>query len=344
MKITLLPADQPFYKANLHCHSTLSDGAKSITELKDYYRAAGYSVLAYTDHDIFLRHYEELSDESFLALNGFEYEVNAPRTDDFSETRTCHVCMIAKRPDIKRHPLWHRTKYLFGNAPRSRELVEFDPTLPDFEREYTPASINEAMHRAREAGFFVTYNHPTWSLESYPEYSHYEGMDAMEIVNYSCQASGYPEYNARVYDDLLRQGKHLFCIAADDNHNHNPANPDSFGGFVMISAPALTYTDITDALAEGRFYASEGPEIRSLSYDTETHEVTITCSAARAVALTTDTRHTAVAHGTPEAPLTSATLSLCGKEKYFRLTVTDFDGRHADTNAYFPAELSDGSN
>ena len=39
------------------------------------------------------------------------------------------------------------------------------------------------IKKARKAGFFVTYNHPEWSLEHYPEYSKYKGMNAMEIRN-----------------------------------------------------------------------------------------------------------------------------------------------------------------
>ena len=41
----------PQYKANLHCHSTLSDGKLTPDELKAAYKENGYSVLAITDHD-----------------------------------------------------------------------------------------------------------------------------------------------------------------------------------------------------------------------------------------------------------------------------------------------------
>ena len=70
MKKYLLPNEGNFYKANLHCHSSLSDGTLTPKELKDLYKANGYSVLAYTDHDIFIPH-NELTDDSFVALSGF---------------------------------------------------------------------------------------------------------------------------------------------------------------------------------------------------------------------------------------------------------------------------------
>ena len=100
------------------------------------------------------------------------------------------------------------------------------------------------IKRGRDGGFFVTYNHPTWSLESYPEYSGYKGMNAMEITNYASQVEGYDVDNGHAYDDILRGGERIFCVSTDDNHNHNPDNDprsDSFGGYVMINAPKLGY-------------------------------------------------------------------------------------------------------
>ena len=75
MKKHLLPEVGSFYKANLHCHSTLSDGRMTPQELKEHYKGMGYSVLAITDHDILVPH-PELNDEHFLTLNGYEMEVN----------------------------------------------------------------------------------------------------------------------------------------------------------------------------------------------------------------------------------------------------------------------------
>ena len=67
------------YKANLHCHTTVSDGHYSPEEVKEYYKAHGYSVIAFTDHEILLDH-SDLCDEDFIALNGYELSVNAPRS------------------------------------------------------------------------------------------------------------------------------------------------------------------------------------------------------------------------------------------------------------------------
>ena len=51
MKITLISPDKKQYKANLHGHSTLSDGRLAPEALRDAYKAHGYSILAITDHE-----------------------------------------------------------------------------------------------------------------------------------------------------------------------------------------------------------------------------------------------------------------------------------------------------
>ena len=53
MKKYLLPQIGCFYKANLHCHTTVSDGSITPEEIKNIYKGKGYSVVAYTDHDVF---------------------------------------------------------------------------------------------------------------------------------------------------------------------------------------------------------------------------------------------------------------------------------------------------
>ena len=75
MRKHLLPENGTFYKANLHCHSTVSDGRWTPEEIKKKYAEKGYSIVAYKDYHIFYPH-NELCDESFVALNGVEFGVN----------------------------------------------------------------------------------------------------------------------------------------------------------------------------------------------------------------------------------------------------------------------------
>ena len=309
MRKYLLPRDGNFYKANLHSHSTVSDGRLTPSEMKDFYMAEGYSVIAYTDHNKYVTH-NELTDDNFLALNGAEIDIN----DDILPRKfgkTCHFCMIA-----------------LDDKP-------FGDLFDDITRVHNGECISKMMQRARDNGFFVTYNHPKWSMENYTDYMNYHGMHAMEIYNHDCIAEGHDEHDSKEYDDMLKGGKRIYCIATDDNHN-NPEYPDWFGGFTMIKADNLSYTTITDALLRGDFYASEGPIIHELYI--EDKKLYIKCDPAAEICLNTPYRIAASVKAY-RYPVCEAVIKLRGDEGYFRLTVIDKNGKKAYTNAYFTDEI-----
>ncbi len=343
MKKYLLPQSGQFYKANLHSHSTMSDGKLTPDQMKAEYQKRGYSVIAYTDHNIMVPH-PELTDENFVALSGVEYDFDAETEENpYHLIPVCHICLIAPTPDSVVQPCFAYPNRLYDrvmemNDPRYR--VTYDKSEPFWPREYTPECINSIIKGAREKGFFVTYNHPTWSLEGFAIYGKYEGMNAMEICNYGCVTEGYDEYNGIEYDELLRQGKRIYCIATDDNHNHYPLDTprcDSFGGFTMIKAEKLEYTAITDALKKGDFYASMGPEIHELYV--EDNKIHIKTSDAAKIVFTTGVRHSHRALPKDREVLNEAEFELRPDDIYVRVTVFDKSGKAADTNAYFMDDI-----
>ena len=54
-----------YYKAALHCHTNISDGTLSPEETIARYKAAGYSILSLTDHNVICDHSDK-STEDFL--------------------------------------------------------------------------------------------------------------------------------------------------------------------------------------------------------------------------------------------------------------------------------------
>ena len=71
MYLELIPQSGSFYKVNFHCHTDASDGKQTAEEVKESYKALGYSAVCFTDHEILVPH-DELTDESFVALHGYE--------------------------------------------------------------------------------------------------------------------------------------------------------------------------------------------------------------------------------------------------------------------------------
>lgn len=324
MRRYLLPEKGNFYRANLHAHTNMSDGAASPELVKEVFKGMGYSIVAYTDHDIMLdRSY--LNDEDFLALNGYELEINGKGTPDWANMETCHFCLIALEPDNLKQVCWHRSDYLYAHAVEYRDQIRFYEDEPDYIREYTGECISDMMKRGREHGFFVTYNHPTGSLENYTHYINYHNMHAMEMYN------GFYEYNPRVYDDMLRAGKRIFCIGGDDSHNRPLPDGGCGGSWTMIKAEKLEYRTVTKALLDGHFYASQGPEVHELWI--EDGVLHISCSDAEKIEFVTCNRRSKRFHAPEGKCLNEADYPVNQDTKWVRAVVTDHRGKTASTNA-----------
>ena len=72
----LLPEVPRYFKANLHTHSTISDGQLSPAEIKQAYKDLGYQILAITDHNIIADH-SDMNEPDFLMLTGVEVNHNS---------------------------------------------------------------------------------------------------------------------------------------------------------------------------------------------------------------------------------------------------------------------------
>ena len=341
MRKYLLPETGNFYKANLHNHTTLSDGKATPEQIKDIYKRHGYSVVAFTDHNVQIPH-PELRDADFLPLTGTEVNINAPGYPGKDrEIKTCHLCFIAERDDIPYQVCFTESYCIHGGAKENIPNSQVNPNEPDFVREYTPECINTMIRTARKAGYFVTYNHPTWSRQDYSDYMQYHGMNAMEIYNHDCAVAGYPEYNARVYDDMLHGGERIGCVAADDNHNKHPEGDphcDSCGGWVMIKADRLEYNTVGAALEAGNYYASTGPEIKALWF--EGNRVYVECSPAAKICIINSAKVAKAKYAAEtEGPLTAASFEVKPNHKWFRIHVEDEHGCFADSSAYYMEDM-----
>ncbi len=334
MKHLLPQANQ--YKASLHTHSTVSDGKLTPQEVKGLYKAAGYSILALTDHHIISDH-PELNDEDFLTLTsielGLDSEDYAPPQSFFG--KTYHFNLIAKDPANLWQP--YPPKKITETNREFADRAHWDQRA----RICSVECANEILKRAKEEGFLAIYNHPVWSGQHYPEYTALEDLWALEIRNTHNVLNGYDDNNSHVYRDMLSVGKRLCVVAADDTHR-----PHTVGGsWTMIAAEALSYPAVIEAMEKGDCYATCGPTIHSLTL--EGNILRLTCSEAKEVALQTQARFARRCAGENGEPIREAAFDLSvWREKsagnanaFIRLTVTAPDGTYAATRAYFLDEL-----
>ena len=64
-----------------------------------------------------------------------------------------------------------------------------------------------------------------------------------------------------IWDEVLSAGLPLFGVAVDDAHHDFEFSPDRHNpgrGWVMVEAESCGQSDIVEAMADGRFYASTG--------------------------------------------------------------------------------------
>ena len=335
--MVLISPNKPQYKANLHSHTTRSDGKMTAEEMKEAYRKAGYQILSVTDHES-PKCYPDLTEPDFLMLTGYEIYI---RPDPLCRGNVygpeVHLNLFAKDPLNETIICYNEssTKYC---TPAERAALS--KAGSQRQREYTTEYVNEVIRTARENGYLVAYNHPVWSMETQERILSYEGCFSLEIMNGGCWMETGMEYNGELYQKLLLSGKRMFVHAADDNHNLHPLDSpesDSFVAWTMILADKLDYDSVFHALETGEMYASMGPVIKEVSFDGGM--IHVECSEAETIAVHVGSKAPAIIHAPQGGALTSADLRLPNGARYAQISVTDFRGRHADTRGYFRDEL-----
>ena len=323
-----------FYKANMHCHSTGSDGRATPEKIKEEYMKRGYSAVAFTDHDHIVN-CSHLTDDSFVAIVGYELDVTDPKIPWDSFTRqvvhTMHMNLYATDPSSVT-TLCMSAEADHKGPEEVRATMKYDGRADM--RVWSPEGISKIVDYAHEQGFLVCYNHPVWSLEYEAQYLNYGDLDFVEIFNTGCYRAGLDSYE-QILDVMIKNGKNVAPIAADDNHNAHGfegTKTDSFGGWIMINADRLEYGELMRALKEHRFYASTGPEIYSITREDEV--IRVRTSPARRIAKCTEGRQCAAKFAEDGELITEATFKVRQNERFFRITVEDAQGRRAYSPLY----------
>ncbi len=329
MRQYLLPNEGQFYKANLHCHSTVSDGRGTPEQMKECYKSHGYQILAITDHEIVADH-SDLTDPDFLMLTGFEYAFLEP-LDDWRDAETLEINFFARDPH-------NTTQFCFTPARclhNSKEDIEKANIVGDlYPREYSFESVQHVIDEGVKHGYIASINHPSYSYIKPEFFGKFKNIFAMEICNQGCL---YPcnEYNTQMYDEVLRMGNKISCIGADDNHwfdIYDDKEDIRPWAHTMIKAKSLTYDDVFAALENGDFYASQGPRIEELYI--EDGKVYIKTSKAKVIAMQTGGRRYKTVHAPAGEDVTEAVFDV-PDDNYIRFDVVDGYGRHANTRGYF---------
>lgn len=176
------PFTQPgkWFKANLHTHTTASDGTQTLAQQVEAYRKAGYHILAITDHNI-TTDVHGLGSAGFLVIGGMEFHPACPATTD-----PHHIVAL--------------------NVPHGFSLTG----------KY-PQDANGCILAVKEAGGECILAHPFWCGHTYEMYRYLTGYVAVEVYNATCDRMARGESETD-WCHLLDDGRMIPAVAVDDCH------------------------------------------------------------------------------------------------------------------------------
>lgn len=169
-----------WYKANLHTHTTTSDGQATPAQQVENYRNAGYGVLALTDHHK-TNDVRPLTCKRMLVLSGMEYHPACPAHPG------CHHLVALNLP----HPF------------------AFDAAIVD--------DANTCIQAVRQAGGESFLCHPYWCGHRYDHYSYLKDIVGVEVYNSTCDKVARSAGDVD-WSHLLDAGRMLTGLAVDDCH------------------------------------------------------------------------------------------------------------------------------
>ena len=297
-------AKNTMLKGALHCHTTRSDGKGDPGDVMRMHKEHGYDFIAITDHRRY--NYESFAPETGLTvIPGMEMDGNLPGPG----IHCFHEVCIGPEKDK-------------GNGYEQDQ--RFESARATCEEEFQP--VLDEIHAN---GNLTIYCHPQWSNTPAHEFDGLRGNIAMEIWNSGCVIEDDIDYdNGFVWDELLVKGVKLWAVATDDGHAMN----QHCCGWVMVNAKN-DVDSILQALKDGAFYASTGPEI--YDFRIENGKAIVECSECEHITFYFGKRPGGMTRAAEGECVTHAERDIAPDMPYVRASVVDRQGRRAWTNPIF---------
>ena len=234
---TAFSTDFFWYKGNIHCHTSRSDGDTPPIEVAKWYRLNGYHFLAITDHDIVTNGFSALHGNDFITIPGEEV------TDSY-KGKPLHVNAINIIKAIKP---------MHGTSVVSILQNDIDAIIT--------------------AGGIAQLNHPNWHWAyNNVEISKLKNVKLLEIYNHNKNHNNFGGGNhlstEEIWDNLLTKGILIYGTASDDAHTYkgkftsDQLHPGK--AWLQVKAPELKAVKIVDALMNGQFYGTTGVILKNV--------------------------------------------------------------------------------
>ena len=200
------------------------------------------------------------------------------------------------------------------------------------------SSGSEAVKAAKDVGALVYCAHPAWCGLHTEEILELGTIDGIEIFNAGarlCKRATSDE----IWDELLQaENRPCRALGVDDCHDWT-----AFAlGWTMIAAENRSPEAIYDALRNGRFYATEGPEFHSIEFKGGHFRATFSPAETAVLVSNFAQGYCAASPGFPMIGCKGKTIteidvdvSAFSKGSYIRCQISSPDGYQAWTQPYF---------
>jgi len=122
--------------------------------------------------------------------------------------------------------------------------------------------LARAMHEARKQGAILILAHPFWCGNSFEDAIRHN-FDGVEVYNHVCHWLNAKGDGAAYWDAMLQHYAGTRVFASDDAHLCE-AHAGWNGGWVVVNAGSLSTEAILHAIKTGNYYASTGPDFKSI--------------------------------------------------------------------------------
>lgn len=235
------------YKANLHTHTTVSDGTATPGQMIRTYKNKGYSILAITDHD-----------------NRTGNKTTWPWADYGVDPLNFNMVAVQGNEITRPHHIGSYFSDYGGGVFSSKKAIEGIG-----QREGVAVFFHPGRHLLHRIG---------WYEKFFRKYDHLAGI---EVLN---RGNRFP-FDRKTWDRLLTRlmpERPVWGFANDDSHDSRSQVGRDWNVFLL---PELSEAALKDAMINGRFYFStrhtisgaEGypPAINSISIDENNGTITI---------------------------------------------------------------------
>ena len=188
------------------------------------------------------------------------------------------------------------------------------------------------LERARREKVFVIQAHPYWcgTPSARCVYPGKTACPGVEVYNTVCDLTKAKGYSSVHWDELLDAGHRMLGFAVDDTHHASHIG----GGWIMLKAAGCSAGAILQAIRAGRFYSTQGPEIKSVKI--RGREIRVACSPAARINFVSN-RYRGACFFAGKGALRGAAWSVPEDCRYVRIELADKTGKMAWSNPfYFP--------